>query len=118
MSQSPHFTVVFASSVLFLSSVAFAADPPTATSAAPVGKSCRDLTGDAALECERVAARMRQSANSTDANVGNEKGVPVHSSPIMTDAKQKAVAEAQRKGEDPRKAVEKIEAKEKEPAKP
>ncbi|HEY4369158.1 MAG TPA: hypothetical protein VGN07_18125 [Steroidobacteraceae bacterium] len=83
-----------------------AADPPAtsvAKEAAEVSPStdCSKLTGDARKQCK-----------------GSQALGQTHSSSIMDTGTQKAVADAQRKGKDPSKVVEKIRQQEKEkPAK-
>jgi hypothetical protein len=75
-------------------------------------KSCTDLAADAKAECERVAAKMKESAkDSKGASDASTEGVGMHSSPIMTDQKELAAENAAKKGKDPRKAVEKLEEK-------
>jgi len=97
---------------------AFAADPAPsiAAAAASPAKSCVSLTGAAKQECDRVAAEMKKSMEKSE-GPDDAKAVGMHSSPVMVDDKEKAVNDANRKGKDPRKAVEKIEARDAPPAK-
>jgi hypothetical protein len=92
---------------------AFAADPPPAPHPE---KTCTTLEGDARAECERVAKKLVESAKNPK-GPDDAKAVGMHSSPVMIDEKERAIVDAERKGKDPRKAVEKIEAKENPPAK-
>jgi hypothetical protein len=79
-------------------------------------KTCTSLEPAAKTECERVAKEMKQSArDSKGPSDASTEGVGMHSSPVMTDQKELAIEDAKRKGKDPRKAVEKIEAKDNPP---
>jgi hypothetical protein len=116
-------SMMLASSVVLASGMtaAVAADAPTKQKdkvpQSHPEKSCTSLAAEAKAECERVAAKMRESAKDAKGpNDASTEGVGMHSSPVMTDQKEMAVEEAHRKGKDPRKAVEKIEAKDNPPA--
>ncbi|MET0497214.1 MAG: hypothetical protein ABW106_02955 [Steroidobacteraceae bacterium] len=97
---------------------AFAADPAPsiAAAASSPAKSCTSLTGAARQECDRVAAEMKKSVEKSE-GPDDAKAVGMHSSPVMIDDKEKVINDANRKGKDPRKAVEKIEARDQPPAK-
>jgi len=117
-----HRSLVFVAAIASLASMGLAtatlaadAPAPAAAPSSSPSKDCKPLSGDARKECESVAAKMKQSQRASDGPSAN-KAVGVHSSPIMIDDKERAIAEAKRKGQDPRKAVEKIEAKERAPA--
>ena len=100
---------------------AFAADPPPAVTAPP-GSAVKDCTGPATAarkECEKIAKQMDQVAQGkapppppgTDPNAPESERLH-HSSPIMQTPEQKAAANAVAKGQDPKKAVDKLRAKE------
>jgi len=101
-------------------SPASAAEPPASgVSTGTSAVDCKGLAADARKECERVSAKMVKSrtepttpdtASAAAAN-GGEQALH-HSSPIMVTEKERVLAEAQRKGKDPHKAIEKINAKE------
>ncbi|HEY4368804.1 MAG TPA: hypothetical protein VGN07_16335 [Steroidobacteraceae bacterium] len=96
----------------------FTADPPAKVEPPAKFKECKSATGDARKECDKVAAKMQES-KMKDPGEGEQINRPdvQHSSPIMTDDKEKAEEAAHRKGKDPRKAVEKLEQKDQAPAK-
>ena len=117
------YVIATMSSLVLMGSMAsaLAADAPAKKNAVPQAhpeKSCTDLSAEAKTECERVAQKMKESArDGKSPNDSGTEGVGMHSSPVMIDQKEKAVEDANRKGKDPRKAVEKIEAKENPPPK-
>jgi hypothetical protein len=96
----------------------FAADPPAKVEPPAKFKECKGVTGDARKECDKVAAKM-QASKAKDPAEGEQINRPdvQHSSPIMTDDKEKAEDTARSKGKDPRKAVEKVEQKDQAAAK-
>lgn len=114
----------FCVAVMF-AGAAFAADPPPAATAPP-GSVVKDCTGPANAtrkECEKVAKQMDQVAQGkapppppgTDPNSADSERMH-HSSPIMQTPEEKAASNAVAKGKDPKKAVEKLHAKEGQPA--
>jgi len=111
-----------AAAAVTASFAAFAADPPTPGSAPPGSavKDCNGLAPDAKKECQKVAAQMDQTAlGKPSPPSGNPPDAGAnalhHSSPIMQTPEERAAAKATAKGQDPKKAIEKLHAKEGQP---
>ena len=95
---------------------AFAADPPPSPASAPTGAAIRDCTGlapAARKECQKVATQMDQASQGKIApRTETPPGGMHHSSPVMQTPEEKAASKAVAKGQDPKKAIDKLHAKE------
>jgi len=94
----------------------FAADPPPSAAAAPTGAAIKDCTGlapAARKECQKVATQMDQASQGkpTPPRADTAPGAMHHSSPVMQTPEEKAASKAVAKGQDPKKAIEKLHAK-------